>query len=161
MIASDLVRELFDYRDGQLYWRQKANKRHAIIREAGTINNLGYRVVTINGKKIHAHRLVWLWHGKDLPEQVDHINGDRADNRIENLRAADYVTNAYNSRLKSDNTSGIKGVSWCNTYQRWVVQLYAAGKKISGRFKTKSEAATFASAKRKELHGEFACEGVR
>jgi hypothetical protein len=161
MIASDLVRELFDYRDGHLYWRKKTNRNHVITRPAGTINVTGYRVVTINGKKIHAHRLIWLWHGLELPQQIDHINGDPADNRIENLRAADYMTNAYNSRIKSDNTSGVKNVSWCNTYQRWVVQLRAAGKKVSGRFKTKEEAAMFARAKRKELHGEFACEGVR
>lgn len=160
MIATDLVKELFNYRDGELYWRKKSNKRHSIANPAGTINSIGYRVITINGKKIHAHRLVWLWHGLELPEQIDHINGNRADNRIENLRAANYVTNAYNSKIKSDNTSGVKGVSWCNTYNKWVVQIFHQKKKLSARFKSFAEAKAFVQQKRKELHGEFANEGV-
>ena len=160
MIQKDLVRELFDYRDGHLYWRKKSNKRHSIEGPAGTVNASGYRVITINGKKIHAHRLIWLWHNKTLPLMVDHINRDTLDNRIENLREADYVRNAYNSKLKSDNTSGVKGVSWCNTYNRWVVQMYANRQKVTGRFKTFEEAVEFAANKRRELHGEFACEGV-
>jgi hypothetical protein len=160
MITQDLVKELFDYRDGYLYWRHKVNKKHGIDAPAGTINNLGYCVITINGKKIHGHRLVWLWHGKELPEQIDHINGDRKNNRIENLRAANCVTNAFNSKLKSNNKSGIKGVSWCNTYKKWIVQIYAFKKKVTGRFKSLEEAVAFAKQKRQELHGEYANEGV-
>lgn len=160
MIDHHSVRELFDYRDGNLYWKAKANKRHSIEAPAGTINSSGYRVITFKGKKLHAHRLVWLWHNETLPKMVDHINRDPKDNRIENLRASDYVTNAYNSKLKADNKSGVKGVSWCNTFQRWVVQMYANKKKVTGRFKTLPEAAAFAHETRKALHGEFACEGV-
>lgn len=160
MIATDLVKELFDYRDGELYWRKRSNSKVAQGAQAGTVNQSGYRVVTVNGKKIHAHRLIWLWHWLELPTQIDHINGNPLDNRIENLRAADYATNAFNSKLKSDNTSGVKGVSWCNTYQKWVVQIHAFKKKVSGRFKTFDEAVCFAQSKRKELHGLFANEGV-
>jgi hypothetical protein len=160
MIATDLVQELFDYRDGELYWRKRSNSKVAQGAQAGTVNMSGYRVITINGKKIHAHRLIWLWHGLELPEQIDHINGNPLDNRIENLRAANCVTNAYNSKLKSDNTSGVKGVSWCNTYRKWVVQIHHMKQKISARFNKFDEAKAFAQQKRKELHGEFANEGV-
>lgn len=160
MITQDLVQELFDYREGNLYWRKRSNAKVAQGAQAGTVNQSGYCVVTVNNKKIHAHRLIWLWHGKELPEQIDHINGNKLDNRIENLRASDYITNAFNSKLKSDNTSGVKGVSWCNTYQKWVVQIHAFKKKVTGRFKTFDEAKTFAQQKRKELHGNFANEGV-
>jgi hypothetical protein len=160
MIEHDLVKEMFDYRDGFLYWRKKVNKRHSIEQPAGTDNASGYCVITINGKKIHAHRLIWLWHNESLPKMIDHANRDTLDNRIENLREADYVRNAYNSKLKSDNTSGVKGVSWCNTYNRWVVQMYANKQKVTGRFKMFDEAVEFAANKRRELHGEFACEGV-
>jgi hypothetical protein len=160
MITQDLIQELFDYRDGHLYWRHRVNKKHSIANPAGTINSIGYRVITINGKKIHAHRLVWLWHGLELPDQVDHINGDRADNRIENLRVSDCMTNAFNSKLKSDNKTGVKGVSWCNTYQKWTVQIYAFKRKLTGRFKSFDEAVAFAKQKRLELHGAFANEGV-
>lgn len=160
MITQDLVQELFDYRDGHLYWRYKVNKRHGIDAPAGTIDSRGYRIITINGKKNSTHRLVWLWHGLDLPQQIDHINGTRCDNRIKNLRAADCMTNAFNSKLKSDNTSGVKGVSWCNTYSKWVVQIHAFKRKVTGRFKSFDEAVAFAKQKRVELHGSFANEGV-
>jgi hypothetical protein len=160
MIATDLVKELFDYRDGKLYWRKRSNSKVAEGSQAGTVNVSGYRVVTINGKKVHAHRLIWLWHGLELPEQIDHINGDSLDNRIENLRAAGYCTNAFNSKRKTDNKSGIKGVSWCNTYRKWTVQIYAFKKKVTGRFKSFDQAVAFAKQKRIELHGEYANEGV-
>lgn len=160
MITHNETKEMFDYRDGHLYWQRKVNKRHGIHTPAGTVNSFGYRVITIKGKKIHAHRLVWLWHNAELPEQVDHINGDRADNRMENLRAANCMTNAFNSKLKADNTSGVKGVSWCNTYKKWIVQIHAFKRKVSGRFKSFEEAVTFAKQKRAELHGAFANEGV-
>jgi hypothetical protein len=62
--------------------------------------------------------------------------------------------------LKSDNTSGVKGVSWCNTYNKWIVQIYAFKRKVSGRFKSFDEAVAFAKQKRVELHGSFANEGV-
>jgi hypothetical protein len=156
----DLVRELFDYKDGKLYWRRKMNKRHSIDNPAGTVNSQGYTIITINGKKIGAHRLVWAWHNESVPAMIDHINRDTQDNRIENLRASDPVTNAYNSKIKCDNKSGTKGVSWCNTYNKWVVQMYANKKKFSGRFETKDEAIAFAQSMRKELHGDFACEGL-
>ena len=156
MLTPERIRDLFDHRDGKLYWRRRSNSRAAAGQEAGTINSEGYRVVTIDGKNIHAHRLVWLWHGQEFPPQIDHINGDRLDNRMENLRVSDYVTNAYNSKRRTDNKSGVKGVSWCNTHQRWVVQLYHDRKKVWGRFKTLDEAKAFADSVRQAKHGEFA-----
>lgn len=161
-MTSVKVQELFDCRDGQLIWRKRPNARVAAGTVAGTINNIGYSVVAVLGKKVHAHRLIWLWHGRELPEQIDHINGDRADNRIENLRASDYITNACNSKARPSNTSGVKNICWCNTYRKWVVQIiYGGGKKISGRFRDIEEAKRFATEKRAELHGEFATDGVR
>ena len=107
---------------------------------------------------MNAHRLIWLWHGKELPIIIDHINGNLLDNRIENLRTADVASNGWNSKIKSDNTSGVRGVSWCNTYKKWVVQLFKNNKKLTARFKDFDEACQFATAKRKELHGEFFTE---
>lgn len=160
-ITADRVRGLFSYRDGALYWLKRVNSKVAAGSRAGTVNNLGYVVITIDGKKIHAHRLIWLWHGHPLPVQLDHMNGIVGDNRVENLRAADYVTNACNSKVRSDNTSGVKGVSWCTTFNKWAVQIRRGSVLISRKFKTLEEAANFAREKRAELHGEFACEGNR
>jgi hypothetical protein len=158
MMEFDLVKKLFKYQDGELYWLKKCNKKHGIDNPAGTINSNGYRIITFNGKKMNAHRLIWLWHGKELPIIIDHINGNLLDNRIENLRAANVASNGWNSKIKSDNTSGVRGVSWCNTYKKWIVQLFKNNKKLTARFKDFDEACQFATAKRKELHGEFFTE---
>lgn len=161
MPTTEEVRSAFDYRDGQLFWRDSPNPRVEAGSAAGTVNASGYVVVSFRAKKVHAHRLIWLWHGMELPEQIDHINGNRADNSIENLRAADSATNAYNAKARTDNTSGVKNVSWCNTYNKWVVQILHRGGKVTGRFRDFDEATAFAALKRAELHGEFASDGVR
>jgi hypothetical protein len=159
-LTPERVRELFDYRDGHLIWRESPNAKVEAGSIAGTARANGYRVITV-GNKFQAHRLVWLWHGRELSEQIDHINGDPSDNRIENLRAADNTTNAYNAALRTDNKSGVKNVSWCNTYNKWIVQILHRGGKVTGRFRDLDEAKAFATLKRAELHGEFASDGVR
>lgn len=151
------AKALFDYRDGQLYWKEQSNRKHDITGPAGTLNVTGYIVVTYKGKKYGAHRVIWVWHGNELPEQLDHINRNKADNRIENLRASDYQTNQFNTARKVDNKSGERGVSWCNTTQKWIVQIYAFKKKTTGRFNQFADAVAFARSKRAELHGDFAC----
>ena len=152
MMTNEQVRELFDYRDGSLYWRKRVNSKVAAGSKAGTVNGQGYVVITLAGKKVQAHRLIWQWHGMELPEQIDHVSGDRADNRLENLRAA---------KVRTDNASGVKNVSWCNTYSKWVVQILHRGGKVTGRFRELEEAIEFAAAKRAEVHGDFAFDGRR
>ena len=153
-LAADLLRELFEYRDGELYWKQPGKSRQ-MGRPAGGINGDGYRRIKINRKLYAVHRLVWVMHGNDPVPFVDHINGDVLDNRIENLRAATHSQNCMNRRQRSDNKSGIKGVmrkkdKWygCVTLN---YKVYPAG-----YFDRKEDAAAAVDKLRKELHGEFA-----
>lgn len=158
MITYDLLHEMFRYEDGHLYWKFKPNRQIRLGQKAGTVNSSGYVVVTINGKKYVAHRLIWLMHGREEAPMIDHINGDKTDNRIENLRAADNSKNQMNSKaIRANNKSGYKGVSWCNTYQKWIGQVWKNGEchKI-GRFDDKEQCAAAVSAARSALHGEFA-----
>ena len=161
MITYDALHELFRYQDGKLYWKVKPNRNIRLDSEAGTVNCNGYVVVTINGKKHMAHRIIWEMHGREPAPMIDHVNGDTTDNRVENLRAADNSKNQMNTKLRADNSSGIKGVSWCNTYKRWVGQVWEEGycHKI-GRFKSKEECADAVAAARKIIHGEFARQEV-
>jgi hypothetical protein len=70
------------------------------------------------------------------PEQIDHINHLRSDNRISNLRDVGVLENQKNRSRNSNNTSGVTGVSWCQTRQDWVVSIHASGKVCAvGRFK--------------------------
>lgn len=161
MITYDALHELFRYQDGKLYWKVKPNRNIRLDSEAGTVNCNGYVVVTINGKKHMAHRIIWEMHGRESAEMIDHINAQTSDNRIENLRAADNSKNQMNTKLRSDNASGIKGVSWCSSYKRWVGQIWENNycHKV-GRFESKEECVAAVIAARKIIHGEFARQEV-
>jgi len=150
-ITKDLLHTLFDYDDGKLYWKCKHEK------EAGSVGNRGYRCVCINYRKYMAHRLVWIMHGNDPVPMLDHIDGNQLNNRIENLRPITVSQNQRNTKLRKDSTSGIKGVSWISTRNRWSGQVWHKGKlHRAGDFKDKDECAAAVRVLRESLHGEFA-----
>jgi hypothetical protein len=92
-----------------------------------------------------------------LPYHVDHINGIKNDNRIENLRPASKAENSYNSKLKKNNTSGIKSVRWNKINKVWMVTLGVNGKaKYFGSFKDIELAELVAIEARNKYHGQFA-----
>ena len=82
-----LVAEYFDHKDGHLYWKKVNRQQHLVGKEVGSIHPTGYRHVTWNGKVHKVHRLIFLLEHGYLPKEIDHINGDRQDNRLENLRS--------------------------------------------------------------------------
>lgn len=106
----------------------------------GTVNNAGYLTVCVDYKKYLVHRIAWLLHFHGWPVgQIDHINGVRTDNRIDNLREATQLINMRNSRAKPSNKSGVPGVRFHQG--KWSGQVRANGKQIHvGTFRTKEEA---------------------
>ncbi len=104
------------------------------------------------------HDLVWRQFNSNKPKglQIDHINGNKLDNRIENLRLATYAENQWNAKTRVDNKSGVKGVSWHKASQRWRAQV-KHDKVIHylGVYDTIEEAKKVVQKKRIELHGEF------
>ena len=95
-----------------------------------------------------------------LPKTIDHINGDKLDNRIENLRAATVGQNQHNRKTNANNTSGYKGVSWNKGCNKWLSQIKLEGKRIHlGYFDNLEEAAEVVRKAREELHGDFAHHG--
>ncbi len=118
------------------------------------ISHYGYAVTTRNCKKILMHRLIM---GAAYKTEVDHINHTKTDNRRSNLRVCSSSQNKQNSRLRSDNKSGYKGVSWDNRASKWTVSVWMNGKKsYVGDFKDKKMAAEAYNKKAYELFGEFA-----
>ena len=156
------VLEMFSYADGKLYWRKKTSKKTVVGSEAGTTRkNDGYRQIMINYCVYRTHRLVYLYHYGLVPEIIDHMNQNPADNRIENLRSATRAENAYNCKLRPDNTSGVKGVTWCKNKLKWVARLYANRRCVNlGRFANMQDAISAVMAARIQYHGAFASEGM-
>lgn len=158
MLTTERVRELFDYLPtGKLVRLVRHSRRSKVGEEIGSTDSLGYRQASVDGRIYMVHRLIWLWHGNDAAEELDHINGNRADNRIENLRAATHAQNGWNKRLQSNNTTGVKGVTWKREKQMFCVRVAANGQRHHiGYFKSLEAAALAAETARLHLHGAFA-----
>ena len=125
---------------------------------AGTISVKGYVMIGIGKVYYLAHRIIWkMMTGEDPIDQVDHEDTNRSNNRWKNLRQAANGPNIQNSKLRKDNSSGVKGVFWDNHHKKWRAVITTNGKSHRlGRFSSIEEAAAVISAARLQMHGEFA-----
>lgn len=157
MMTPQKAKELFILRDdGQLVWRVSTSYRSIAGNIAGTINNNGYRCISVKCKIYLAHRIVWLMiHGEFPTIQIDHINGNKLDNRISNLREATHKQNQQNKiKPQSDNKIGFLGVHF-NKSGKFRAQICVNKKnKHLGMFDTAKEAHE-AYLKAKRQHHEF------
>lgn len=135
--------QIFEYRDGRLFWKEKAGKKVAIGARAGWSHPVGiYRYVKINGVCFLEHRVVWAMHNNAWPKyEIDHINRVRNDNRIENLRCVTHVQNQANLPLRKDNKYGHTGIRWRSDRNKWQAYVHSLGKFVSiGHFQDKKMA---------------------
>lgn len=157
MLTQETVNNLFDYKDGKLYWKVCPNRKVQKGSEAGTKRKDGYRVVRINGKGCLSHRLIWLMHHSNLPKFIDHIDGNTENNMIENLREATHSENMHNLKTPKHNTSGIKNVSFDKSRKKWFVSIRVNDvMKNLGRYDDLELAELVAVEARHKYHGEFA-----
>ena len=156
MISQELALYHFDYKDGRLYWKNRTSNRNKLGAKAGSPDKHGYVNICFNYKKHKMHRIIYLMHHGYLPKEIDHIDGNPLNNKIENLRAATHSENLKNQKIKSCNTSGNKNVGWAKREQRWRVRLTVAGKdKHIGYFKDRELADLVAMEACNLYHKEF------
>lgn len=153
------VRELLDYsaETGIFRWRIDATSRSKKGALAGH-ESLGYLAIIIDGEKFLAHRVAWLYvHGEWPSEFIDHINRNKTDNRMENLRTATKRDNESNKPATSRNSTGYKGVHWRGDAKKYRAVIRENGKRKSlGYFETAEEAARAYDEAARTIFGNFA-----
>lgn len=130
-ITSEQLREVLRYEPdtGRFFWLKKLGPRAMPGNEAGSLNQTGYVKIKVFGVQYVRSRLAWLYVYGEWPDQfIDHVNRDRTDDRICNLRTATQGQNNRNTKIRSDNTSGIKGV--CHYHGKFMARINFRGRSI-------------------------------
>lgn len=154
--SQEVLRQLLSYipETGKLLWLERGPEWFPSARSFNAWNSRfpgleaftckgagGYYKGTVNNVYYLAHRVIWkMCHG-DEPQNIDHVNGIRTDNRLSNLRAASPSDNARNTKIRMDNSSGRIGIHWSATKGKWEAAIQSSGVRHHlGTFATKDEA---------------------
>lgn len=170
--GKDYLNECFTYVSGRLFWKTRPEK-HFISRKACRIfnakfpnreityiDNDGYIKVNMLGIPYRVHRIIYTMHFGDITEgfDIDHINGIRNDNRIENLRIARRCENLHNSKGHFDSKTGVKGTFVTKT-GKILARVMCKGVAKNKLFLNMSDAILWLDDTRKEMHGSFSNNG--
>lgn len=158
VVTQEQLKNLFDYEDGKLI-RKNTGKCVEVKLTSGK----RYSRIFIKDKPYTLHRMIFLWHHGYLPKTIDHIDGDRLNNRIQNLREVTQQQNCLNRKHKSTSRSPYKNVFLqsqpknSNWKQNWIVSLTVNGKrKYIGSFEDLELADLVAMEARDKYHGKYA-----
>ena len=155
------LRENFEYRsDGELIIKKTTPRGRplgsVVIGWTKRSKHLKYRCMAVQGVKVRLHRVIFaIVHGY-LPENIDHADGDTLNNRIENLRPCSKSENMFNEKIRSDNSTGIKGLGFIHTSSRWRGRIKVNGKVYFLQSKDRQKVIDWISKTRTALHKDFA-----
>ena len=142
-LSQKLVKDLFNYDPATgVLVRVKQTGSRALIGDTPWKDAYGYLNIAIHGKKYKVHRIIWLWYYGYMPESiVEHKDRNPENNKIDNLREVSQSCNLKNTKVRIDNTSGIKGVHLDSFTNKWRASISVNGvtKKL-GRFQSFEEA---------------------
>jgi len=159
LTQAELKNRLFyDPETGEFRWLVSSGGVRAGSVAGGVDKKTGYRRIRALARKYLAHRLAWLYMTGEWPAaEIDHRNLNRDDNRWRNLREASHAENMRNTPRRSHNTSGVKGVDFHKSSQKWRARINVNGRSLSlGYFNNIGEATTAYANAAAEHHGEFA-----
>jgi len=146
------LHSLFEYKDGSLIWKVKNTKGKV----AGALRPTGYICVEIDSKPIMAHRLIWIMHYG----YIDHIDGNRSNNRIENLRVVTRTQNQWNRKNSHNNKFGVKGIRLRKDNNKYEARISINKKRlVLGSFDNLELAELVITEARNKYHQEFANHG--
>ena len=156
-ITAEKLRELLHYdpATGIFTWKVRTAHNVKVGDAAGCPGGAGYLLIGLQRRLYLAHRLAWLYTYGEWPEdQIDHINRNRSDNRISNLREVSHKQNLQNAGKYSNNTSGHPGVVWDKQKSKWKARIKHNYKLIHlGRFTDIEEALSARKAAEKRYWG--------
>lgn len=157
----------YEPQTGWFTWKTREQELPAsaskfVGKRAGSIHQSGYRIIVLDGRHYRAGRLAWFMMTGSWPQSlVDHKDCDRSNDAWSNLRQATSSENCANTRIRSDNTSGFKGVVWVKPRSKWTAFITVGGRiKRLGYFNDKYAAADAYAVAAKDLFGEFARPGL-
>jgi HNH endonuclease/AP2 domain len=160
MLDKNQLSEIFEYKNGFLYWKKKTSTKCSNIKIgdiAGTVRPDGYSAVKLNYKLYLTHRIIFMMFNGYLPKIVDHIDGNPKNNKIENLREVTRSQNCQNQKIRRNNTSGVKCVTLDKSRNKWLVQIHFNKKKKNlGYYQDLELAELVAIEARDKYHGGFA-----
>lgn len=158
-LTQDRLHELLHYDEATGHFTRKVTTAARAVAGtvAGDVDSKGYWRLRVDCKRYLAHRLAWFYVHGEWPEEIDHKNRVRTDNRLSNLRSADRFMNKHNTKCHKDNLSTLKGVSFHAPSKRWRARIHVNGGELwLGAFDTPEEAhGAYVEAARKH-YGEFA-----
>ena len=130
LLKQECLKKLFyDAANGIFIWKFNGTRGIKAGDVAGSKMSDGYIMLSVSGKKVLAHRVAWFFSYGEFPYgHIDHINRNKSDNRILNLRLASPEQNAQNRTKNSKNTSGYKGVTWHKRDKKWQAAITVKGK---------------------------------
>ena len=161
-LTQGFLKEYFEYRDGHLYWIKNQIRGPKMAGKKFGCNSLGYIRGKIHQKGYAEHILIWLYHYGVWPkDQIDHINGNRSDNRLENLREVNNQQNQFNSSASRNSTSKYKGVSWHKASGKWQAKISIDRKHYYlGIYNTEQEAVKAYNNSAKFYHKQYMKENT-
>ncbi len=159
MLTKDIVDKLFQYKNGKLYWKS-SNGSMKVGSQVGCITatikgSKGYYATRIKGRRIYLHKIVFFMFHNYIPKRIRFLDGNTLNYSIENLKDCTSSEILFRAKIRNDNTSGYKGISWSKRRNKWVGWISKDKKKTwLGYFDSKNKAYQAYINKSIELYGE-------